>query len=401
MEAGLFVTSGTMGNLGSLLAHCQRGQDVILGDQSHIYHYENGSASAIGGMVLHPVPDERGRHASARRARGGHPPAVAQLPLLPLGAARRDLPREHAQPLRRGDSLAGRTSRRWPPSRAKHALPVHLDGARLFNAAVAAGRPVTDWTRHVSSVQLCLSKGLAAPVGSMICGTAAFVDRARRMRKILGGGMRQAGVIAAPGIVALTEMVDRLAEDHANARILAEGVAAAARRRRSTSRRCRPTSWSSRCRASAEAETLAGRGGGRGRAAVGLRRRPPADGDALRHHGGRLRQGSWRSSEVPAHSKQACLRRRVRSVSEDRPNHANQDTQCSHDCSWPSRWPLGVGARRRAQAHGRRGAAGQGQGDPREGDHDRHARRHRRRGLRDARSSIPAGRPTGSATCRR
>ena len=109
---------------------------------------------------------------------------------------------------------------------ARHGLPVHLDGARLFNAAVASGRPVTEWTRHVSSVQLCLSKGLAAPVGSMICGSAAFVDRARRMRKILGGGMRQAGVIAAPGILALTEMPDRLAEDHANARILADGIAA-------------------------------------------------------------------------------------------------------------------------------------------------------------------------------
>ena len=107
----------------------------------------------------------------------------------------------------------------------KHSLPVHLDGARLFHAAVATGRPVTDWTCHVSSVQLCLSKGLAAPVGSMICGSAVFVDRARRMRKILGGGMRQAGVIAAPGIVALTEMVDRLADDHRHARILAEGVA--------------------------------------------------------------------------------------------------------------------------------------------------------------------------------
>jgi threonine aldolase len=106
----------------------------------------------------------------------------------------------------------------------RHNLAVHLDGARLFNAAVAAGRPVTDWTRHVSSVQLCLSKGLAAPVGSMICGSAVFIDRARRMRKVLGGGMRQAGVIAAPGIIALTEMIDRLAEDHRNARILAEGI---------------------------------------------------------------------------------------------------------------------------------------------------------------------------------
>jgi threonine aldolase len=109
---------------------------------------------------------------------------------------------------------------------ARHGLPVHLDGARLFNAAVAAGRPITDWTSLVSSVQLCLSKGLSAPVGSLICGSSAFVHEARRMRKILGGGMRQAGVIAAPGIVALTEMVDRLAEDHRNARILADGVAA-------------------------------------------------------------------------------------------------------------------------------------------------------------------------------
>jgi threonine aldolase len=109
---------------------------------------------------------------------------------------------------------------------AEHQLPIHLDGARLFNAAVAAGRPVTDWTRHVSSVQLCLSKGLSAPVGSLICGSATFVDEARRMRKILGGGMRQAGVIAAPGIIALTEMVSRLADDHRHARILADGIAA-------------------------------------------------------------------------------------------------------------------------------------------------------------------------------
>jgi len=107
----------------------------------------------------------------------------------------------------------------------KHNVPVHLDGARLFNAAVSAGRPLTDWTEHVSSVQLCLSKGLSAPVGSLICGAAPFVKRARWMRKILGGGMRQVGVIAAPGLLALTEMVGRLAEDHRNARILADGIA--------------------------------------------------------------------------------------------------------------------------------------------------------------------------------
>ena len=224
MEAGLFVTSGTMGNLASLLAHCQRGQEVIVGDESHIFNYENGSASALGGMVMHTVPTN----------------ADGTLPLAAIEAAIH-LPTHHyhfyhwAPP---GVICLENTHNRCggsvlPPSyfadvealARTHGLPIHLDGARLFNAAVAAGRPITDWTRHVTSVQLCLSKGLAAPVGSMICGPAGFIDRARRMRKILGGGMRQAGVIAAPGIVALTEMVDRLADDHRHARILAEGVA--------------------------------------------------------------------------------------------------------------------------------------------------------------------------------
>ncbi|RPJ71627.1 MAG: low-specificity L-threonine aldolase [Acidobacteria bacterium] len=224
MEAALFVSSGTMGNLASLLAHCERGRDVVLGDESHIYHYENGSASALGGLVLHPVRTnadgtiplealEAAIHLPAHNYHFYHyaPPGVICLENTHNRCGGTVLPAEYFADVA---ALAGR-----------HGLPVHLDGARLFNAAVAAGRPVTDWTRHVSSVQLCLSKGLAAPVGSMICGTAAFVDKARRMRKMLGGGMRQAGVIAAPGILALTEMVGRLAEDHANARILADGVA--------------------------------------------------------------------------------------------------------------------------------------------------------------------------------
>lgn len=224
MEASLFVSSGTMGNLASLLAHADRGREVILGDESHIFHYENGSASAFGGLVLHTVPTR----------------PDGTLPLDAIEAAVR-LPAHHyhyyhyaptgAICLENTHNRCG--GRVVPPEyfaevaaiAHRHGVPVHVDGARLFNAALAAGRPVTDWTRHVDSVQLCLSKGLAAPVGSMICGPAAFVDRARRMRKMLGGGMRQAGVIAAPGIVALTEMVDRLAEDHANAKILAEGLA--------------------------------------------------------------------------------------------------------------------------------------------------------------------------------
>lgn len=224
-EAAVFVASGTMGNLASLLAHCDRGREVILGDESHIYHYENGSASALGGLVLHPVPTnpdgtlpldgiEAAIHLPAHHYHFYHhaPPGVICLENTHNRCGGRILP-----PAYFADVAA--IARR-------HNLPVHLDGARLFNAAVASGRPLTDWTDHVSSVQLCLSKGLSAPVGSLICGSAAFVDRARWMRKILGGGMRQVGVIAAPGIVALTGMVARLSEDHRNARILAEGIAA-------------------------------------------------------------------------------------------------------------------------------------------------------------------------------
>ena len=224
MEASVFVASGTMGNLAALLAHGQRGQEVILGDESHIYQYENGSASALGGLVLHPVRTdadgtlpldtlEAAIHLPAHHYHYYHwaPPGVVCL--------------ENTHNRCGGTILSPEYFARVAALARRHDLPVHLDGARLFNAAVATGRPVTDWTRHVSSVQLCLSKGLAAPVGSMICGSAAFVDRARRMRKILGGGMRQVGVIAAAGILALTEMVDRLAEDHRNARILADGIA--------------------------------------------------------------------------------------------------------------------------------------------------------------------------------
>jgi threonine aldolase len=226
-EAAVFVASGTMGNLASLLAHCGRGREVILGDESHIYHYENGSASALGGMVFHPVrtnadgtlPLDALRAAIHLPAHNYHyfhyaPPGVICL--------------ENTHNRCGGRILSPEYFTEVAAIAAEHHLPVHLDGARLFNAAVATGRPITDWTSQVSSVQLCLSKGLSAPVGSLICGTAAFVHEARRMRKILGGGMRQAGVIAAPGIIALTEMVDRLADDHRNARVLARGVAALA-----------------------------------------------------------------------------------------------------------------------------------------------------------------------------
>jgi threonine aldolase len=224
-EAGLFVSSGTMGNLASLLAHCGRGQEAILGDQAHIYFYENGGAAALGGIVYHPVrtqPDgtlaldavEAAIHSPAHNYHFFHyaPPGVICL--------------ENTHNRCGGVVLTPEYFADVAAIARRHGLPIHLDGARLFNAAVALGRPVTDWTRHVTSIQLCLSKGLGAPVGSVIVGPAEFIWRARRMRKILGGGMRQAGIIAAGGVFALTEMVDRLAEDHANAQILARGVAA-------------------------------------------------------------------------------------------------------------------------------------------------------------------------------
>ncbi len=225
MEAAVFVASGTMGNLASVLAHCGRGQEAILGDESHIFHYEAGGASALGGVILHAVPT---------RPDGTMPiEAIAGA----IRSSANNYNNHHYAPA--GVLCLENTHNRCggavvPPSyfaevaalAGEHHLPIHVDGARLFNAAVATGLPVTAWTRHVTSVQLCLSKGLSAPVGSLIVGPAAFVLRARKIRKMLGGGMRQAGVLAAAGIVGLTEMVGRLAEDHQNARLLAEGVAA-------------------------------------------------------------------------------------------------------------------------------------------------------------------------------
>ncbi len=224
-EAGLFVTSGTQGNLASLLAHCGRGQEAILGDQSHIYVYENGGASALGGIAYRPVSTqadgtlalgtlEAAIHLPAHNYHFFHyaPPGVICL--------------ENTHNRCGGVVLAPEYFAGVAAIATRHGLPIHLDGARLFNAAIAAGRPVTDWTRHVTSVQLCLSKGLGAPVGSVIVGPGDFIWRARRMRKILGGGMRQAGIIAAAGVFALTQMVERLVDDHANAQILARGVAA-------------------------------------------------------------------------------------------------------------------------------------------------------------------------------
>jgi threonine aldolase len=219
-EAAVLVVSGTMGNLCAMLAHCARGQEALIGDESHIYHYEAGGASVLGGIALHPI-------ATA---------PSGELPLDALACAIRDVEDPHEAITRLiclenthnrcgGVVLSPEYMRAIQRFAQERGLLVHLDGARLFNAAIALNVDAREITRHVDSVQFCLSKGLAAPVGSILAGDAAFIARARRVRKLVGGGMRQAGIIAAAGIVALQQMVERLAEDHANARLLANGLA--------------------------------------------------------------------------------------------------------------------------------------------------------------------------------
>jgi threonine aldolase len=218
-EAGLFVASGTMGNLACLLTHCGRGDEVILGDQAHTYVYEQGGASALGGIHPRPLPN---------RPDGSIDPALIEQ------AIRADddhFPRTRLICLENTHNRCGGAVLPVAYMRAvgelarRRGLKLHLDGARLFNAAVALNVDVKELVAGCDSVTFCLSKGLAAPVGSVVVGDAAFIAEARRARKVLGGGMRQSGVIAAAGIVALTEMVERLADDHANARRLAEGIA--------------------------------------------------------------------------------------------------------------------------------------------------------------------------------
>lgn len=220
-EAALFVASGTMGNLAALLAHGRRGDTLIVGDEAHIFHYEQGGASALGGMVFHTVPTE----------------ADGTLPLPALQKALRDPSNAHyALPgvicletshNRQGGVVLSLDYMRQVKALADaHGLPVHLDGARLPNAAVALGVSMAEIAQHVTTVQLDLSKSLAAPVGGVVAGPHDVIARVHRARKVLGGGMRQAGVIAAAGIVALTEMVERLADDHAHAQQLAAGLRA-------------------------------------------------------------------------------------------------------------------------------------------------------------------------------
>jgi threonine aldolase len=219
-EAALYVASGTMGNLVSLLAQCGRGDEVIVGDQAHTYVYEQGGMAALGGIhprVLRNQPD--GTLDLSEVVAAIRDPNNLHFPRTKLVTVENTHNRCGGAPLTVEYMQAvGRLAR-------EHRLKVHVDGARIFNAAVALGVDPKALAADADSITFCLSKGLAAPVGSVICGPKSFIAEARRVRKVVGGAMRQVGVIAAAGIVALEQMVDRLAEDHENACHLASGLA--------------------------------------------------------------------------------------------------------------------------------------------------------------------------------
>lgn len=216
-EAALLVTSGTQGNLVSVMANTNKGEEVILESESHIYYYEVGGIAAVANLLVKTVKGERGVLGPGDVEDAIRPKNI-HMPLTRLVC------------IENTHNRAGGTV--WKPEQIKavsdvvedKGLNLYMDGARIFNSAVAQNIDVKKMTRYVDSVMFCLSKGLACPVGSVICGTEEFIEKARKYRKMLGGGMRQAGIIAAPGIIALESMVERLEEDHKNAQILAKGL---------------------------------------------------------------------------------------------------------------------------------------------------------------------------------
>lgn len=216
-QAGLFVSSGTQSNLLAMLVHCQRGEEYIAGANYHSFCDEAGGASALGGIVAFPLPVDNTHALSVKQIRSAIKPDDSHYPITRLLCLENTVSGQE-QPTAHTNALSDVAH--------AHELKVHLDGARLMNAAIALSQPVSELAASVDSVSICLSKGLGAPVGSVLVGTDSFIRRARRLRKMLGGGTRQAGVLAACGLYALESNVDRLAEDHANAKHLAEGLGA-------------------------------------------------------------------------------------------------------------------------------------------------------------------------------
>ncbi|MDQ2692457.1 MAG: low-specificity L-threonine aldolase [Chloroflexota bacterium] len=217
-EAALFVPSGTMGNLLALMVHCQRGDEVIVGKQSHIYLNEAGGMAALGGIQPCPVPNQPDGTLSLEDVRASIRTEDVHHPITRLICL------ENTQNICGGVPLTPDYTREVADLAHNNNLSLHIDGARIFNAAVAQHVPVRDLAGPADSIMFCLSKGLVAPIGSILAGTGEFIARSRHLRKMLGGGMRQVGVVAAAGIISLERMTKRLADDHARAKRLAEGL---------------------------------------------------------------------------------------------------------------------------------------------------------------------------------
>ena len=218
-EAGLFIPSGTMGNLAAILAHCGRGEEVILGDKAHTFLFEAGGVAALGGVHPHTIPNQIDGTLHLEDIEAAIRPDDPHYPVTRLIAL------ENTHNRCGGVALTVEYTQAAGALAHQHGLLLHLDGARIFNAAIAQGVEATELAAPADSITFCLSKALCAPVGSVLCGSEEFVDRARSVRKQLGGGMRQAGVLAAAGIVALETMRDRLIEDHLRAQRLADRLA--------------------------------------------------------------------------------------------------------------------------------------------------------------------------------
>ena len=217
-EAAVFVTSGTQGNLCALLAHCQRGDSIILGDISHIVRYEQGGVASLGGILPHAVPVQPDATLRLEDIRNAIQPDDEHKPITRLVAL------ENTHNGAGGIPISAEYTREVAALARAHGLLLHIDGARIFNAAAAFGVDAADLVAPADSVTFCLSKGLCAPAGSILLGSADFIRRARRARKVLGGSLRQAGILAAAGSIALHKMRHRLGQDHQNAMLLAEGI---------------------------------------------------------------------------------------------------------------------------------------------------------------------------------
>ena len=219
-EAGLLTSSGTMSNLISILAYCHRGDEIIMGDQAHMFWNESAGVSALAGAQTRLIPnDAQGKFEISDLEAAIRPPGNIHFPPTTVVCL------ENTHNRCSGGVLTSQDTRQVAEVAHAAGAKVHLDGARIFNAAVSLEVPASELTKDADDVSFCLSKGLSCPVGSVLCGSQEFIDEARRWRKMVGGGMRQAGVLAAAGLVALDTMIERLAEDHANARRLANGLA--------------------------------------------------------------------------------------------------------------------------------------------------------------------------------